>query len=587
MFFDNQSEDQDLNWLREGLADMVITGLSHSRQLNLLSRQQLHLVLERIGHKENEKIRLDEAIDIAHRTKAEAFILGSFARLGDQIRIDVQLYDTKKEQLLGADNLIVQKPEEILTNVDLLSLKIASHLGIMPSSGEQTAELSHVMTSNLDAYRYYSLAVEKAQGLHNKEAIELLQKAIAIDPQFAMAHARIGFAYAVTWNYPDQAKPYLQKAFQLSDRLTDKDKLYISGWYAIANQDYPSAIPYFRKIINQYPFEEEAYVRLGRLLVGEGRYQEGLDCYKRGLLIDPDNKDIYNGLGGLYGSLGNYQDAIEMQRMYVKLAPAEPNSHDSLALTYQNSGYYSQAIEEYNRALALDPDFEVAVVHLGNTYFQMGRYNDAIQQYKRYIAIAPSPKEQMRGVSCISHVYWKKRELSQASQLDSQNPNDATELILIALDLGDQSRAAQLKEKIPPKQDPGRGQRLEMRRYYFPIGYYFLKNGKTSEAIENFKKAIQTAAPIWNIETYEDCLANGYLELHRLDEAIAEYERILRLNPNYPMVHFHLGQAYEAKGEMDRARSEYQNFLQIWKNADSDIPEVKEAKAKLKNIIKL
>ena len=105
--------------------------------------------------------------------------------------------------------------------------------------------------------------MEKAQALHNTEAIALLEKAVALDPQFAMAHARIGYVYAVTWGLADKGKPHLEKAFQLSDRLTEKDKLYITAWYAIANLDYPGAAQMFRQVIAEYPLEIEAYWRLG------------------------------------------------------------------------------------------------------------------------------------------------------------------------------------------------------------------------------------------------------------------------------------------------------------------------------------
>ena len=76
----------------------------------------------------------------------------------------------------------------------------------------------------------------------------------------------------------------------------------------------------------------------------------------------------------------------------------------------------------------------------------------------------------------------------------------------------------------------------------------------------------------------EDCLANAYLELGRLDKAIAEYERILRLNSNYPLARYHLAQAYERKGLREQARAEYERFLQVWKDADPDLPEVVAAK---------
>ena len=89
---------------------MIITDLSRSDKLSLLSRQQLHLLLERIGHNENEKIRLDEALDVARRSQAKIVVLGSFAQLGEQIRIDVQLHDARDGQLLAAERLVVSRP---------------------------------------------------------------------------------------------------------------------------------------------------------------------------------------------------------------------------------------------------------------------------------------------------------------------------------------------------------------------------------------------------------------------------------------------------------------------------------------------
>lgn len=112
-------------------------------------------------------------------------------------------------------------------------------------------------------------------------------------------------------------------------------------------------------------------------------------------------------------------------------------------------------------------------------------------------------------------------------------------------------------------------------------GYFDLKSGRATEAIDNLKLAISHRAPIWDIDPLEDCLANAYLELGRLDEAIAEYERILKLNPNYPLVQYHLAQAYARKGQPDQARALYERFLQVWQNADADVPELIAAKRAL------
>jgi tetratricopeptide (TPR) repeat protein/DNA-binding winged helix-turn-helix (wHTH) protein len=576
MFFDNQSGTADLDWLREGLADMLITDLSRSKNLTILSRQQLRTLLDRTGHRASEKISLEEALDIAQKSKATILIMGSFARLGEQIRIDAQLHDTRDGQLLAAERLVVGQPAQILTQVDLLSIKLASHLGAADQTA--TSGLASVMTNDLAAYRYYSLGVEMAQEARNAEAIALLEKAIALDPGFAMAYARVGYTYAVGWARLEEGKPYLEKAFKLADRLSEKDKLNITAWYALANQDYAAAIRSYQEIVGRYPLEVEAYRGLGRLLRGENRHDEAIEILKQGLVIDPGARELYNSLGGTYSQLGRHDEAIAMLQRYVDLAPEEPNSHDSLGIGYQWAGRYPDAIQEYERSLTLKPDFEVSVAHLANTLYQTGHYAESLQKFQRYIEIAQTTVERARGYAGIAQIQRSKGRLVEAERAARQSLlNDKTmsgQMLEIALARGDLKAAEKLKSALEKIRRPSRGGRGDLRELPYYQGLFELKSGRATEAIEKFKEVLLHQAPNWNVDAYEDCLANAYLELGRLDEAIAEYERILKLNSNYPLVHYHLAQIYERKGQTDRARAEYEQFLQVWKVADPDIPEV-------------
>ncbi len=273
------------------------------------------------------------------------------------------------------------------------------------------------MTNNLEAYRYYSLGVEKAQAIQNQEAIALLEKAIALDPEFAMAYARIGYTYVVTWGRLDEGKPYLEKAYTLTHRLSEHDKLNISAWYALANSDYPAAIKSFHEIVTRYPLEVEAYKRLGKLLRGEDRLEESLEILKQGLVIDSGAKELYNSLGAVYSDMGRHDEAIAMFQHFVQLAPEEPNAHDSLGLGYEWAGRYGEAIQEYERALVIKPDFEVSLAHLVNTLFQQGRYHEAIEKYQRYLQIAPSAFERSRGYTSIARV-----QLQKGSFVEAENP---------------------------------------------------------------------------------------------------------------------------------------------------------------------
>lgn len=580
LYFENLSGDPDLDWLGAGLADMFITDFSRSSHMTAINREQLHLLVERNERQPGEKISFESALEVARKSRADAVVLGTFARFGDKIRIDVRLHDSVTGQSLQSASLNLDKLDQIPAQIDLLTLKFASQLGMPAAELENAKGLSRVRTNSLEAYRCYSLALEKAEALHNQEAVALLEKAIALDPQFAMAHARIGYVYAVRWNLIDKAKPYLEKAFQLAERLGEKDKLFITAWYEIANFDYQAAIRSYKEIIATYPLEIEAHLRLGTLLAGEGQSSEAIDVLKRGLAIDPEARDIYNELGNLYSSLGKHDEAIAMHQHYVALAPNEANAHDSLGMSFQSAGRYGEAIAEYYRAIELSADFEIAVVHLANSYFQTGRYRQALGLYQRYIRIAPADVERARGYSSIGNIYLRKGQILQARQaarMESRyEPTYVGTSILLAL----KQREAGIMEKLPEQSriSAKRGARSSPRSLYYFNGLISLKNGNADQAIQDFKDALQCEPPRWSLDTFEDCLALGYLELGRLTDAINEYERILTGNPNYPLAHYYLAQAYERHGERAKAFAAYQQFLQVWKDADQDLPEVTRAR---------
>jgi tetratricopeptide (TPR) repeat protein len=438
------------------------------------------------------------------------------------------------------------------------------------------------MTNNLEAYRYYSLGVEKAQAMRNEEGIESLQKAIALDQNFAMAYARIGYVHAVKGTEPEKGRPFLEKAYQLSNRLSEKDKLYITAWYAMANFDFPSAISSFRQIIANYPLVVEAYSHLAQLLRGEERLEETLEIAKQGLVIDADSKELYNNIGLTYSDLGRHDEAISMLRRYVELSPSEPNSYDSLGLGLQWAGRYSEAITEYERALRIKPEFDIAVIHLGNTYFQQGRYQAALKQFQRFTQMTSNELDWGRGWHSVGIVYQRQGKLEQAlaaGKSHLKNRKDGVDnLFLLSLERGDLAGAKKFLEVIESRQNVARGARALNRGPLIYRGYFELKSGNAERAIEVFKEVLKHRPLSFHIESYEDCLANAYLELGRYDEAIAEYTRILKLNPNYPLAHYHLAQAYDGKNQRDRARAEYARFLEVWKDADADIPEIVRAK---------
>jgi tetratricopeptide (TPR) repeat protein len=300
-------------------------------------------------------------------------------------------------------------------------------------------------------------------------------------------------------------------------------------------------------------------------------------------VIDPEAGFLYNELGNTYAVLGRHAEALATHQRYAQLAPDEPFVYDRLGLTYQWAGRYEEALASYQQGLSLDPEFEILIAHLGNLHFWQGRHREALAQYRRYIKVAPSNNERSLGYGYLAWLHRGRGEMDQAAAAavmeTSLQATSVGSAFLIALDRGDLQGAKRLQEQLLVK-DPyhSRGASLNKRFLFYFRGYLALKSGRGAEAIEHFKGALRQEPVHWFIDPLEDCLANAYLELGQPDEAIAEYERILRLNPNYPLAHYRLGQAYERKGEREKARFHYEQFIRIWNMADPDIPEVIAAK---------
>ena len=577
MFLDNESRTPELDWLREGLPDMLVTGLSRSQQLAVVDRQQLELLLDRAGHVRGEKIALAEAVTVAQRANLDHVIVGGFAKLGKTIRVDLRLHD-KAGRLVKTEALTIDTPDDLLKQVDLLSWRLAQHFGEVSPVAPAPATM---LTNNLEAYRYYSLGVTQANHYHNVEAIALLTKATELDPEFAMAYGRIGYAYGVTGSQIELARPYLTKAYQLAHRLSERDRLQVEAWNAIVHLDYAQASRPLAELIRRYPLEVEPYVRLGMILAGEQKFDDAIRTLQQGLAVDPESTDLWNRIGGVYGESGRYDEAIAAHQKYVALQPEEANAYDSLGGSLFIAGRIAESIQAFERASELKPDFEVVWVHLGNSYVHTGQYTKAEQAYRKYLALVKTVHERRRAYTTLAVVAQRRGRVKEAASLMEQ----ARPVRPFGLDVPIRIEAGEPLDTIEaslrdPVDTPNRGSRLGDRVLRHAQGMIALRRGAAAEAITHFQAALRERAILWQADWLEDGLANAYLELGRFEDAIAEYQRLIQRHPRYPLAHYRLAQAFEHLGRTDLAKRAYEEFLRVWANADPDLREVKDAKAK-------
>ncbi len=568
--FENRSANPEMDWLRFGLADMLATSLSTSPRIALITPAQLQRRLPA-----GSSVTLSDALRDAHQTGAQVLISGAFGMLGKTVRLDTQIYDVVSGRLMGGESLTVENPADLLAKLDPLAAKLAARLGA-PFAAQ--VRLSEVMTNNLEAYRLYSLGVARTRAMRLPEAIDLYQRALEVDPAFAMACARIGYTYSSSWAMPAKGKPYLEKAYRLSGRLTPRDRMFIRAWYSIACQDFEGAERAYREILSAFPLEIEAYLSLANLLNSERRIEEARQILERGLAIDREMPDIQNLLSSCYLELHQPDRAIESARNYVSLSSREPNAYDTLGVTYQATGHYGEAREAYLEAIHKKPDFSIAVIHLANLNFQLGRYNEALAHYREFIRLASSDSERGRAHSSAAWVYWRKGDFKRAqaeAEIAAGFQQWVPESSLIAADQGGLALTDSLRSQmLGSSQGTARGGPGNRRVRNFVAGYAALRNHKVDEALSDFRKVLSEPHQYWATDPLETCLADALLELGRLDEAIAEYRRILAFNPNYPMARYRLGLALNRKGMHREAHSEFQRFLTIWSDADPDIPEL-------------
>jgi tetratricopeptide (TPR) repeat protein len=368
----------------------------------------------------------------------------------------------------------------------------------------------------------------------------------------------------------ERARPHLAKAFGLSHRLTDKDRLQIAAWYAVASDDEPAAIRAYQQLVRAHPGEVEAHARLVALLESQDRPGEALEVALRGLERDPENADLYNQLSGVYNNLGRLPEGLAAARRYVELSPGEPNALDTLGLAFQAAGRYEEAIAAYREALRKKPDFEMVNLHLGNTYAALGRYREAMEQFRRFGELSGTDHGSRRAHASLAFVHLARRELAEAAR-EAALGFDRT-AVIVALARHDLAEARRIASAMPAETH---------REALFPRASLALREGEPERALALLREMLKHRAPLWTIQTSEDELANALLSLKRHDEAIAEYRRVLAMNPRFPLARYRLGLALEGKGERELARQAYRQFLLDWKDADPGLAEPADARRRL------
>lgn len=413
-FFENVTGDEELDWMQRGLTEMLVTDLSQSRYVDVFGENDLADIMKRMGIEENRILDASLAVSIAREARLETVLVGSFIRVGEAIRIDAQLYDTRTGSLLKADRVECQGLEEVFTMVDDLTRRVRDGLKLtLKGVVEFDKNLADATTNSIEAYRFFSEGLEQYDMFFFEEAVDRFERAVTNDTTFATAYARLALSYSNIGRH-EEARQSLAKALALSDRVTERERLNITALDASYKNDAKRVIETYERIVQLFPKDKEARFRLGSIYNSLGRFDEAITQFEAALQIDNAYKSVYNLLGYTYSYLGMHEKAVESHRRYLELAPDEPNPHDSIGEIYQQVGLFDEAINEFKEALRLKSDFHYSWEHMGTAYMDLGKYGNALRTFQRYIEVCPSDYLKSYGYSLIAEAYWVKEKYKEA-----------------------------------------------------------------------------------------------------------------------------------------------------------------------------
>jgi eukaryotic-like serine/threonine-protein kinase len=601
--FDNKTGDPVFDdTLRQGLS----VELQQSPFLSLISDQQVQRMLTLMGQPKNALLTPEIAQQICERTASAAVLEGSIANLGSQYVLGLRAKNCNTGDTLDQEQAQAARKEDVLNSLSQITRKFRTRVGESLATVEKhSTPLAEATTPSLEALKAYSTAMKVNLSSGGAAAIPFFRRAVEIDPQFAMAYANLGLAYSALGESALSAES-TTRAWQLRDRASDREKFFITFTYdRQVTGNLEKAFQTLGLWAQTYPRGEEPNPQVllaGLSAAGTGRFETAIQQARKGIAADPDVIFPYSNLAFSYFYLDRFAEA---EQTLQRASARKLGMTVFLVLRYYLA-FLNGDKEQMDQAVALAQGkhgiehwmaHSQALVLARSGHLQLAR-----QLSSRAVDIAQQEGDRepaatyqaARGVWEALYGNTVEARRNAAAALALSNSRDAEYAAALALAFsGDLSRsqtlAADLEQRFPED--------TFARFTYVPVlrALSALRQGQPAECAERLQAALpyELAANGLNFNTffYLGGLHSAYVRgealvaERRYAEAIAEFQKILDhrgivgADPIGALAHLQLGRAFALSGDMAKAKSAYQDFLNLWKDADPDIPILKQAKA--------
>ncbi len=304
--FDNKTGDTVFD---DALKQALAVDLGQSPFLNILSERRVSETMQLMGRKPGDKVTLDVAREICLRTGTKALLNGSISRLGTQYVIGLEAINCNTGDVLAKEQGEASAKESVLKTLDQVATSMRARLGESLASVQKFDVPIEATTNSLEALKAFSMGVRVAREKGPAEGISFYNRAIELDPNFATAYALRGLNYA-NLGQPTRAAQDLEKAYQMRDRVSEREKLRISAnYYYIVTGELEKEAQTYQLWVQSYPNDSVPHGNLGANYSALGQYDQALPELKKGIELAPDTVVGYQNIGLVYLALGQLDKA--------------------------------------------------------------------------------------------------------------------------------------------------------------------------------------------------------------------------------------------------------------------------------------
>jgi len=598
--FDNKTGDPVFDdTLKQGLS----VQLEQSPFLDLLSERKVIETLSLMGRGSDQRLTSAVAREVCQRTGSKAMLTGSIAGLGSQFVIGLKAVNCNTGDTLAEAQEQAAGKEGILKALDTAAIALRGKLGESLSSVQKYATpVEEATTPSLEALQAYSLAEKTRNTKGVTASLPFYKRAVELDPKFAMAYREMASAYD-NLNEVTRAAEYGRRAYDLRDKVSERERFSIEGfYYMVMTGELEKARQTFELWRQNYPRDEVPYLDLGYIDSCLGNFEKGLEESKDALRIEPNDATAYLNVAGSYISL----DRLDEAEAVFKLADEHKlESEILLQERYQFAFMKGDAAKmtQLVTSAAGKPGIEdLLLASRADTEGWYGKMKNASESTRKAMDAAEKndAKESAAGyqaAAALREVEAGNREqarsdVTAALKLAPNRDVDAITALALAR-AGDTAGA----EKLATELDKAYPSDTVVQRNWLPTirAAIALERKDPNRAIEILKDmgAIELGQSSSSIIVYLCPVyvrGQAYLMLHDGNRAVAEFQKFIDhrgVLTNFPwgsIARLQLARAYALQGDTTKAKSAYQDFLTLWKDADPDLailPAAKSEYAKL------